>query len=123
MLLKRDETKKGQGAQFTREVISTFHKVANPAHFIKIFGLKFNLYFWGLSVQLQIDFSGKKTEKITISASEELKQTLELLSRAMDGIEISKLAGEYVAECAARDLGKLMILQARGKAPLNMSSV
>lgn len=73
-------------------------------------------------MQLNIDFTGKKTEKITISASEELKHTLETLAKATDK-ELSKLCGEYVAECAGRDLGKLMVLQARGKTVVNMAEV
>lgn len=73
-------------------------------------------------MQLTIEFDGKKTEKITISASEELKHTLNTLAKATN-TELSKLCGEYVAECAARDLGKLMILQARGKTVVNMAEV
>lgn len=73
-------------------------------------------------MQLNIDFSGKKTERITIAASEELKHTLNVLAKRLD-MEPSKLAAEYIAECAGRDLGKLMVLQAREKVSLNMSKV
>jgi hypothetical protein len=72
--------------------------------------------------QITIDFSGKKTEKITISASEDLKHTLGIVAHET-GKEVSVLACEYVAECAARDFGKLMILQARGKVSINMAQL
>lgn len=64
-------------------------------------------------MQIQIDFTGKKTEKITISVDEELNNTLLMLSKVTN-IEKSKLAGQYVAECAGRDLGKVMVMKARG---------
>jgi hypothetical protein len=73
--------------------------------------------------QIKIDFLGKKDNKITISVSDDLKHSLEQLSKALDNKEISKLAGEYVAECAGRDLGKLMLLQARGKVSINMAEL
>jgi len=73
--------------------------------------------------QITIDFLGKKENKITISVSDDLKHTLEQLSKALDGKEIARLCGEYVAECAGRDLGKLMILQARGKVSFNMAQL
>jgi hypothetical protein len=71
-------------------------------------------------MQLAIDFTGKKTEKITITVDEELSHTLTMLSKVTN-TPVSKLAGEYVAECAGRDLGKVMILKARGS--LNMAEV
>ena len=71
-------------------------------------------------MQIQIDFTGKKTEKITITVDEELNDTLIKLARITNK-EKSKLAGEYVAECAGRDLGKVMVLKARGV--LNMAEV
>ena len=71
-------------------------------------------------MQIQLDFNGKKTEKITISVDEELSNTLSMLSK-ITGTEKSKLAGQYVAECAGRDLGKVMVLKARGV--LNMAEV
>ncbi len=73
--------------------------------------------------QIVLNFDGKKENKITISVSDDLKQTLEKLSKALDGKEVSRLAGEYVAECAGRDMGKLMMLQARGKVSLNMAEL
>jgi len=70
--------------------------------------------------QIILNFEGKKENKITISVSDDLKHTLETLCKALENKELSRLAGEYVAECAARDMGKLMMLQARGKVSLNM---
>ena len=71
-------------------------------------------------MQLEIDFNGKKTVKITISVDEELNNTLIMLSK-VTGKEKSKLAGVYVAECAGRDLGKVMVMKARGV--VNMAEV
>ena len=71
-------------------------------------------------MQINIDFSGKKTEKITIAVDEELNNTLVMLSN-VTGTEKSKLAGQYVAECAGRDLGKVLVLKARGV--VNMAEV
>jgi len=73
--------------------------------------------------QIKIDFIGKKDNKITISVSDDLKHTLEQLSKALDDKEISKLCGEYVAECAGRDLGTLLAMQARGKVSLSMAEI
>lgn len=76
----------------------------------------------GVPMQISIDFPGKKDNKITISASDDLKHTINVIAQ-QTGKEISVLAGEYVAECVARDFGKLMILQARGKVFLNMAEL
>ena len=73
--------------------------------------------------QIKLDFFGKKENKITISVSDDLKRTLETLSKALDDKEIAKLCGEYVAERAGEDIGKLMVLQARGKVSLNMAEL
>lgn len=71
-------------------------------------------------MQLQIDFTGKKTEKITITVDDDLNDTLIKLAK-ITGKPKSQLAGEYVAECAGRDLGKVMVLKARGS--LNITGV
>lgn len=73
--------------------------------------------------QITLEFPGKKDHKITISVTEELLHTLKILSVAMDGKEMSKICGEYVAECAGRDLGKLMVMQSRGKVSFNMAQL
>lgn len=73
--------------------------------------------------QIILDFPGKKENKITISVSDDLKHTLEILSKALDGKEVSKLCGEYVAQCAGNDFGRLMALQAKGKVSLNMAQL
>jgi hypothetical protein len=57
---------------------------------------------------------GKKTERITFAASEELKEELERLRKALNRESISALVVEYVIECAFRDLGKLELMKARG---------
>ena len=74
-------------------------------------------------MQINLDFTGKKENKITISVSDDLKHALEQLSKACEGKEVAKICGEYVAECAGRDLGKLMLLQARGKVSLSMAEI
>lgn len=71
-------------------------------------------------MQIQIDFNGKKTEKITITVDDELNVTLLKLSK-VTGKPKSQLAGEYVAECAGRDFGKVLMMKARGV--LNMVEV
>lgn len=73
-------------------------------------------------MQIAIDFNGKKVEKITISVSEELRHALQTISKETN-IPVSQLCGEYAAECAGRDFGKLMILQSRGKAIIDMAKV
>ncbi len=73
-------------------------------------------------MQLNIDFEGKKTERITIAASEDLKHNLSVLSNALNK-PVATLAEEYVAECVGRDIGKLMLLQARGKVSFDMGKL
>lgn len=68
----------------------------------------------GMSLQLKLDFSGKKTERITFAASEELKSVLEGLVKDLNRENLSKLVEEYVIECAFRDAGKVELLKARG---------
>ena len=53
-------------------------------------------------MQLQIDFSGKKTERITFAADEDLKKLLEAVSKKLNRHDISDLVREYVIECATR---------------------
>lgn len=65
-------------------------------------------------MQLRLDFSGKKEERITFAATEDLasmlKEVAEILNR-----DPSELAREYVIECVTRDKGKLMLLKSRGE--------
>jgi len=65
-------------------------------------------------LQLRIDFSGKKTERITFAASEDLKNDLERVRQALNRENISELVQEYVIECLFRDLGKIELLKSRG---------
>jgi hypothetical protein len=65
-------------------------------------------------MQLKLDFNGKKTERITFAASEELKGTLEKLVKDLNRDCISKLVEEYVIECAFRDRAKIELLKSRG---------
>ncbi|MFB3926794.1 MAG: hypothetical protein ACE14T_12155 [Syntrophales bacterium] len=57
---------------------------------------------------------GKKTERITFAASEDLKNNLECLRKALGRESVSGLVAEYVIECVFRDLGKIELLKARG---------
>lgn len=75
-------------------------------------------------MQLQIDFSGKKTERITFAADEDLKKLLEAVSKKLNRHDISDLVREYVIECATRDMGKLLLMAARNeKKFINMGPV
>ncbi len=65
-------------------------------------------------MQLKLDFNGKKTERISFAASEELKSSLEKLAKHLKRDCISELIQEYVIECAFRDLGKIELLKSRG---------
>ena len=65
-------------------------------------------------MQLRLDFTGKKTERITFAATEELKHALDVLVKTLNRENISKLVEEYVAEAAFRDMGKIEVLKARG---------
>jgi len=65
-------------------------------------------------MQLSLDFNGKKTERITFAASEDLKSSLEKLVKHLNRESISELVQEYIIECAFRDLGKIELLKARG---------
>ncbi len=66
-------------------------------------------------MQLKLDFSGKKTERIAFAASEDLKQTLDKLTTLLKRESVSELVQEYVIECAFRDMGKLALIKARGE--------
>jgi hypothetical protein len=73
-------------------------------------------------MKIELDFKnlplfkddGKKTERITFAASEELRGELERLRKALGRENISCLVAEYVIECTFRDLGKLELMKARG---------
>lgn len=61
--------------------------------------------------QLKLDFCGKKTERITFAATEDLKIILDKLQMRLNRNNISELVQEYVIGCAIRDLGKLLLLK------------
>ncbi len=65
-------------------------------------------------MQLKLDFTGKKDERITIAASAELKDALEKLAKALNRTSVSELAHEYVIECVWRDVSKIELAKARG---------
>jgi len=64
--------------------------------------------------QLRLDFSGKKTERITFAATEDLKATLDKLQRKLNRESISELIQEYVIECAMRDMARIHLLEHTG---------
>lgn len=66
-------------------------------------------------MQLKLNFSGKKTERITFAATEDLRYFLDRLVKKLNRDSISDLIAEYVIECATRDMGKLMLLEARNE--------
>jgi hypothetical protein len=69
--------------------------------------------------QLKLDFSrtltfidnGKKTERITFTASSDLKEFLTTFS-IKQNISISELIQRYVIEGLQRDLGTMLLIQA-----------
>ena len=56
--------------------------------------------------------SGKKTERITFTASDDLTEMLRLLASKFD-TSVSEYCHERVIECAARDIGEILLLQAK----------
>ena len=62
--------------------------------------------------KLRFDFSGKKTERVTFAAPQDLKETLEKIAKKLNR-SISELVQEYVIDGAMRDFGKLMLMEAR----------
>lgn len=71
--------------------------------------------------QLTLDFSrpalsvdsGKKTERITFTASSDLKEFLTTFS-IKQNIPISELCQKYVIDGLQRDLGNMLLVQANG---------
>jgi hypothetical protein len=65
--------------------------------------------------QLKLNFSGKKTERITFAATEDLKDTLDKLQKKLNRESVSELIQEYVIECAMRDMARIHLLEHRGE--------
>lgn len=65
-------------------------------------------------MQLQINFTGKKDQRITFAADDDLTNLLKSVAKDLGGREVSDLVREYVIECVTRDKGKLMLMKARG---------
>lgn len=65
-------------------------------------------------MQLQINFTGKKDQRITFAADDDLTELLKSVAKDLGGREISDLVREYVIECVTRDKGKLMLMKSRG---------
>lgn len=69
--------------------------------------------------QLKLDFSrpsisidsGKKTERITITASSDLKEFIDLFAVKL-GLSVSELGAKYFIEGLQRDLGSMLLIQA-----------
>lgn len=73
----------------------------------------------GFCMQINIDFEGKKTERVTFAATDELKANLKFIASFLN-IESSKLAEQYVTECVVRDIGVLLVKQARDNNKLSL---
>jgi hypothetical protein len=73
-------------------------------------------------MQLQLDFSGKKTEKITIAITDELRDVLNVLAKET-GKERAAICAEYVTEKAVADFGILMCIKMKGKVSVNMAQL
>jgi hypothetical protein len=77
--------------------------------------------------QLNLDFSarsrkvlsdpGKKTERITFTATDDLAEMLRMLADKME-TTISEYCHTRVIECASRDIGEILLLQAKANKPL-----
>jgi hypothetical protein len=65
-------------------------------------------------MQLQINFTGKKDQRITFAADDDLTDLLKSVAKDLGGREVSDLVRGYVIECVTRDKGKLMLMKARG---------
>lgn len=65
-------------------------------------------------MQLQINFTGKKDQRITFAADDDLTALLKSVAKDLGGREVSDLVREYVIECVTRDKGKLMLMKSRG---------
>jgi carbon monoxide dehydrogenase subunit G len=70
---------------------------------------------------MKLDFSsinraelseGKKTERVTFTADDDLAGLLKQLSCKMN-TSVSELCQDYVIECATRDLGQILLRSAR----------
>ena len=61
--------------------------------------------------------SGKKTERITFTASDDLAELLRRLA-AKTNLSVSEYCHSCIIECASRDIGKYLLLQAQADKPL-----
>lgn len=61
--------------------------------------------------------SGKKTERITFTASDDLASMLRTLTNKM-GVSISEYCHARVIECVSRDIGEILLIQAQANKPL-----
>jgi len=60
---------------------------------------------------------GKKTERVTFTASDDLAEMLRRLSHKM-GVSVSEYCQQCVIESASRDIGKILLIQAKADKPL-----
>jgi hypothetical protein len=60
---------------------------------------------------------GKKTERVTFTASDDLAEMLKRLADRM-GTSVSEYCQVCVIECASRDIGKILLIQAKADKPL-----
>jgi glutaminase len=61
--------------------------------------------------------SGKKTERVTFTASDDLSEMLKRLSSKLN-LSVSEYCQQCVIECASRDIGKILLIQAKADKPL-----
>jgi hypothetical protein len=75
-----------------------------------------------MSRQFNLDFSrpaisvdgGKKTERITFTASSDLREFLNTFS-IKQNVSISELCQKYIIDGLQRDLGSMLLVQANGE--------
>jgi len=67
------------------------------------------------NLQLKINFNGKKDQRITFAADDDLAELLKSVARELGRKDVSELVREYAIECVTRDKGKLMLLKSRNE--------
>jgi hypothetical protein len=60
---------------------------------------------------------GKKTERITFTATDDLTEMLRMLASKL-GTTVSEYCHTRVIECASRDIGEILLIQAKANKPL-----
>ena len=76
-----------------------------------------------MGTQLTLDFSrrliaGKRTERITVTSSEEFRDLLDMLATRLNATR-SELAFQYIVEGMQRDLGKVFMTELHSNKPVS----